>query len=173
MGFFIARFSGSSLAAVLALIAFVLQLLIRKKKLPVLWIRIISGLGAAGALYVLGATIGNVLKYPIGVSSLITIFAPLSAYTLALAVHFALIFLAAKTPKTSRVTYTTLAAAVVVSIQLALGLFNLIRNWNNFTRGNSQFLSIQLVYLVVVVISVALFWINFIKTKTFTRAEKT
>jgi hypothetical protein len=176
MNFLIARISGSALAAVLALIAFVLQLLVRKDKLqgsllPTLWIRIISGVGAAGALYIFAATIGNMLKYPIGTSSLITVFAPLLAYTLALTVHFALVFLAAKTPKPGRVTRTTLVAAVIVSIQLALGLSNLIRNWNNFTHGMVEFLYIQLVYLVVVVISATLFWISFFKSKKLTKAE--
>jgi hypothetical protein len=167
MGFLIVRISGSALTAVLALIAFVLQLLIRKNKLPALWVRIISGLGAAGALYVIAATIGNVIKYASSVSSILTVFLPLSVYALAMAVHFMLVFSAAKTPKLRRIALSTLAAAGIVSIQLALGLFNLIRNWNNFTHGMIEFLYIQLVYLALVAISVTLFWINFFKTKKF------
>jgi hypothetical protein len=176
MGFLIARISGSALAAVLALIAFILQLLIRKDKLPALWVRVISGLGAVGALYVLIATIGNVLKYTIGVSSLLTVFVPLLVHALVLAVYFALVFSTAKWREASkpyRIARPTLAVAVVVSIQLALGLFNLIRNWNNFTHGMIEFLYIQLVYLILIVISVTLFWINFAQTKKFAASVKT
>jgi hypothetical protein len=171
MGFLIARISGSAVAVVLALIAFVLQLLVRKGRLPVPGVRIIAGLGAAGALYVLGATIGNVLKYTIGVSSLLTVFLPLAAYSLALAVHFALVFSTAGT-KSWLVTDSTLAAAAIVSLQEALGLFNLLRNWNNFTHGMIEFLYIQLAYLVVVAVSVALWWITFATTKKFAAMGK-
>jgi hypothetical protein len=165
MGFLIARISGSAVAVVLALIAVVLQLLVRKGRLPVLGVRIISGIGTLGALYVLGATIGNVLRYTIGVSSLLTVFLPLVAYSLALAVHFALVFATANTAKHWLVTDSILAAAAIVSLQLLLGLFNLLRNWNNFTHGMIQFLYIQVVYLVVVVVSVALLWVTFAKAK--------
>jgi hypothetical protein len=172
MGFLIARISGSAIAAVLALIAFVLQLLFRKSKpLPASLVRVISGLGAAGALYVFAATVGNVLKYTPGVSSLLTVFLPLLAYALALAVHFIIVFVTANwrtkgddARKPRSIAFSTLAASIIVSIQLALALFNLIRNWNNFTHGMIEFLYIQLVYLILIIISVVLFWINFAKS---------
>jgi hypothetical protein len=128
-------------------------------------------LGAVGALYVFAATVGNVLKYTPGVSSLITVFLPLLAYALALAVHFVIVFSTANwrkgndAHKPQGIAFSTLAVSIVVSIQLALALFNLIRNWNNFTHGMIEFLYVQLVYLILIIISVVLFWINFAKSK--------
>ncbi|MDR1930910.1 MAG: hypothetical protein LBQ44_09835 [Treponema sp.] len=167
MGFLIARISGGAFGVVLALAAFILQLLIRRKNLPALWIRIIAAAGAAGGVFLFAATLRNVLRYAPGISSLITVSVPLLGYALALIVHFVLIFSSAGRPKALRVLSSTLAAALILTLQLGLSLFNLLRNWNNLNRGMKEFLYIQLLALVFIVLSALLFWINFGKARKF------
>lgn len=167
MAFLIARISGFAIGLVFALVAFILQLLIRKKNLPPLALRIISVLGAAGGLYLFVSTLQNVLKYTIGLSSILTVFAPLLVYAIVLTLHFIIVFTSASRPKAWRVFSSTLTVSVVVSIQLGFALFNLIRNWNNLSRGMMEFLYLQLVGLALIVFTALLFWINFAGARKF------
>jgi hypothetical protein len=167
MGFLIARISGFAIGVVFALVAFILQLLIRKKNLPVRAVRIISAIGALGGIYLFVSTLGNVLKYDIGLSSIITVFSPLLVYALVLTLHFIIIFTSAGHPKAWRVFSSTLTVSMVVSIQLGFALFNLIRNWNNLSRGMLEFLYLQLVGLILILITAVLFWIGFAGTRKF------
>jgi hypothetical protein len=171
---FIARISGGALGVIFALLAFILQWLIRRSKLPALGVRIISAAGAIGGIYIIAATVRNLLRYAAGVSSIITVSAPFLAFALALTVHFILILLnapdlSAPDPKPRRILSSNLTVALLVSLQLAFALFNLIRNWNNLTHGMKEFLYLQLLALVFIIITALLFWISFGKTKAFAK----
>jgi hypothetical protein len=165
MGFLIARISGGAIGLVLALFAFIVQVLIRRKKLPALLVRIISGIGAVGGIYLFAATVQNILKYTIGLSSLLTVFAPLLVYGVVLTVHFIVLFTGK--PKSRLTASSTLTVSAVVSVQLGLALFNLIRNWNNLSHGMKEFLYIQLIGLFTIILTALLFWLSFFRTKKF------
>jgi hypothetical protein len=174
MAFFLARVSGGALGVIFALLAFILQWLIRRFKLSVPLTQIISAIGAIGGIYIIVTTVRNLLRYAAGISSIVTVWTPFLAFALGLTVHFILIFLSAPDPKSRRILGSNLAVAALVSLQLAFALFNLIRNWNNLTRGMKEFLYIQLLALVFIIISALLFWISFGKTMRLrTRAELT
>jgi hypothetical protein len=172
LGFLIARISGSAIGLIVALYAFVLQILNRRGKLPPIAVRVLAFVGVLGGLFIFLSTLRSVLTYAIGASSIITVFAPILVYAAALIVHFVLVFLAV--PKTGqehsgapalRVSGSTLAVAVAVSLQLALAVFNLIRNWNNLNRGMKEFLYIQALSFVLILISAVFIWIAFTLTK--------
>jgi hypothetical protein len=166
VGFLIARISGSAEGLFFALYAFILHLLIGKiKKFPPLAARILAAIGALGGLFIFISTLRNVLTYAIGVSSIITVFTPILLYAAALIIHFILLFLTANRPGAARVTGSALAAALALSLQLALAAFNLIRNWNNLNRGMKEFLYIQLLSFALILISAVLFWIVFALAK--------
>ncbi|MDR1127747.1 MAG: hypothetical protein LBL20_00410 [Treponema sp.] len=171
MGFFIARVSGALLALVLALLAFVLQAILRaglRKNgaapagpgLPVF-----SAIGAAGALYVFAATVLNLIKYRSGISSIVTVSAPLLLFSAALTVNFIVLFAGAAKPDMRRLAVSGFWAALAAALQFALLVFNLVLRWNNFTRGMAEYLYIQILLLVVAAISTALFFITFFKLK--------
>jgi hypothetical protein len=169
MAFFIARISGGALCLVFTLLAFVLQRLIGKSKLSALTVRIISAIGIAGGLYIITAAVRNLLRYPAGISSVITVWAPLLLFALGLALHFALVLWDAPSPNSGRMPVFNLTAALPASLQLAFALFNLIRNWNNLTRGMKEFLYIQLLALAFIAVNTILFWISYRKARALSR----
>jgi hypothetical protein len=174
MGLFIARISDGALGVLFVLLAFVLQALIRRSKLPALGVRILSAAGALGGAYSIIATVRNLLRYAAGVSSIVTVSIPFLAFVLALTIHFLIIFSSAPNPKVWRLPYSGLAVAILSSLQLAFALCNLTRNWNNLTRGGmKEYLYLQLLALAFIIIDVLLFWIIFGKTRNFVKSAAT
>lgn len=168
MGLFIARISGGAGGVLLALFAFILRILVRRSKLPLIWLRLLSAAGVLGGAYIIFATVRNLLRYSSGVSSLITVSAPFLAFVLALSVHFLVLLLNAQNPGGWRIPYSCLVTAILASVQLALALSNLGRNWNNLTRGGmKEYLYIQFLALGFIIIDALLFWIGFLKTRGF------
>ncbi|MDR0707584.1 MAG: hypothetical protein LBF60_06890 [Treponema sp.] len=170
MGLFIARISGGALGALFVLFAFALHTLIRRTKLSAVWLRILSAAGALGGAYIIIAAVRNLLRYAAGVSSVITVSAPFLAFAVALTIHFLIILSTAPNPRVWRLPYSGLAVAILSSLQLAFALFNLIRNWNNLTRGGmKEYLYLQLLALAFIIIDVLLFWIIFGKARNFVK----
>jgi hypothetical protein len=139
MGFIVSRIVGPAIGLVLALAAFILQLLIRKGKLPAIVTRIIAAVGLAFSGYTVGYTAANLLKYPSRLSRIITVSAPLILYTLSAAVLFCIIFLNPQKPKPA-VAAANLAVTLFAGLQFCLLTFNLIRNWKNLTVGMVEWL---------------------------------
>jgi hypothetical protein len=173
MGFFIARVSGALLGLVLALLAFVLQAVLRAglrkrgavKTGPALLL--FSVLGAAGAFYILAATVLNLIKYRSGVSSIVTVSAPLLVFSAALGANFIALCVCADKPGARPLAVSGLWAALASALQFALLVLNLALRWNNFTRGMAEYLYIQILLLAVTAISTGLFFIGFFKMKKF------
>jgi hypothetical protein len=161
LGFIISRISGGALGIVLALAAFILQLLIRRVKFPALAVRIIATASTITAVYTAVITIQNLLKFPPRISSLITVSLPLLLYILGLAALFVLLFIRPQESRSIKTAHANGAVAIIAAVQFAFLLFNLIRNWNNFTRGMLEFLYIQILLLVITGITVLLFWLSY------------
>jgi hypothetical protein len=171
MGFFIARVSGALLGLVLALLAFVLQTVLRARLRKNDAARIGPGLtvfsvlGAAGAVYVFVITVLNLLKYRSGLSSIATVSAPLLLFSAALAANFTMLFVGAAKPDTGRLALSGFASALTGALQFALLILNLGLRWNNFTRGMPEYLYIQVLLLAIAAINTGLFFITFFKLK--------
>jgi hypothetical protein len=171
MGFFIARVSGALLGLVLALLAFVLQTVLRarlRKKGAVPAgpaLAVFSALGAGGAVYILVTTALNLLKYRSGLSSIATVSAPLLLFSAALAANFIVLFAGAAKPDTGRLAVSGFVAALASALQFALLILNLGLRWNNFTRGMAEYLYIQVLLLAIAAINTGLFFIAFFKMK--------
>ncbi|MDR3146700.1 MAG: hypothetical protein LBU21_10510 [Treponema sp.] len=174
MGLFIARISGGALGVLLIVFAFVLQILFRRTKLPVIGLRILSAIGIIGGVYIIFSSVRNLLRYTAGVSSVVTVSAPFLAFALALTIHFLMILLSASNPRVWRIPCSGLTVAILASLQLVFALFNLIRNWNNLTRGGmKEYLYIQLLALAFIVVDVLLSLILFVRTKQFAETAGT
>ncbi|MDR1128157.1 MAG: hypothetical protein LBL20_02505 [Treponema sp.] len=172
MGFFIARVSGALLGLVLALLAFVLQTVLRARlrKNDAAQIgpglTVLSVLGAAGAVYIFVITVLNLLKYRSGLGSIATVSAPLLLFSAALAANFAIMLFAGPSkPDTGRLALSSFAAALAGALQFALLILNLGLRWNNFTRGMAEYLYIQVLLLAIAAINTGLFFITFFKLK--------
>jgi hypothetical protein len=174
LGLFIARISSSALGVLFVVFAFILQILFRRTKLPVIGLRILSAIGIIGGAYIIASSIRNLLRYATGVSSIVTVSAPFLAFALALTIYFLVILLSASNPRVWRIPCSGLTVAILASLQLVFALFNLIRNWNNLTRGGmKEYLYIQLLALVFIIVDVLLFLIIFIRTKQFAETAGT
>jgi hypothetical protein len=171
MGFFIARVSGALLGLVLALLAFVLEAVLRARlrknnAVPAgPGLRLFSVLGAAGALYIFISTALNLVKYRSGISSIVTVSAPLFLVSVSLAANFIVLCVDAAKGKIRRLAVSGLCAALASALQFALLAFNLVLRWNNFTRGMAEYLYIQILLLALAVIDSGLFFITFFRLK--------
>lgn len=171
MGFFIARVSGALLGLVLTLLAFVLEAVFRaglrkNGAVPIgPGLRLFSALGAAGALYIFISTALNLIKYRSGISSIVTVSAPLLLFSVSLAANFVALLANAARPDIRRLAVSGLCAALASALQFALLVLNLGLRWNNFTRGMAEYLYIQILLLAVTAIDTCLFFITFLKLR--------
>ena len=171
MGFFIARVSGALLGLVLVLLAFVLEAVLRARlrknnAVPAgPGLRLFSALGAAGTLYIFISTALNLVKYRSGISSIVTVSAPLLLFSVSLAANFVVLWVDAVKADIRRITVSGLCAAIASALQFALLAFNLALRWNNFTRGMAEYLYIQILLLTLAAINAGLFFIIFFKLK--------
>ncbi|GHT80093.1 hypothetical protein FACS1894130_10660 [Spirochaetia bacterium] len=156
MGFIIARVAGVAIGLALALAAFILQLLIRKVKLPVIVTRIIAAAGLVFSLYTVITTVVNLLKFHSRLISVITVSAPLILYALGAAILFCVIFLNPHKPKPAVVT-VNLAVTLFACLQFCLHIFNLVRNWKNFSVGMTEWRTIQILVVVIAAVTLLLF----------------
>ncbi|MDR2433839.1 MAG: hypothetical protein LBD47_04660 [Treponema sp.] len=174
MGFFIARVSGALLGLVLALLAFVLQALLRAR----LWknnpvpagpgLRLFSVFGVVGALYVFISTTLNLVKYRSGLSSIVTVSLPLLLFSASLAANFVVLCVDAAKGDIRRLTVSGLCAALASVLQFMLLAFNLVLRWNNFTHGMAEYLYIQILLLALAAINAGLFFSGFLRLKKTT-----
>lgn len=170
MGLFIARISGGALGVLFTVLAFVLQVFIRRGKVPLVALRVFSAAGVAGSIYIIFITVQNLLRYAGGVSSIVTVSAPFLAFVVALTIHFFVILLSLPKVRGKGLLNSVLVTALLASLQGAFALFNLMRKWNNLTRGGmKEYLYIQLLALAFIIIDILLFWINFRKMQSFIR----
>jgi hypothetical protein len=171
MGFFIARVSGALLGLVLVVLAFVLQAVLRARlrKNSVVpsgpGLKLFSALGAAGAFYIFISTALNLIKYRSGVSSIVTVSAPLLLFSVALAANFVVLCVNQAKGDIRRLAVSGLCAALASALQFALLAFNLALRWNNFTHGMAEYLYIQILLLALAAINTGLFFIIFFKLK--------
>ncbi|MDR1408693.1 MAG: hypothetical protein LBJ12_00135 [Oscillospiraceae bacterium] len=149
MDFILSRVTGNALGFVLALFAVGVLRLIRKDKNPVL-IRVFSGAGAAGALYLMFAAIQRLLKFADSgteTATLLTAYSPLVLVALTLALLFVFLLVTAR-----KSTGAATTAAVASGVQLVLAAYNLVAHWRNYTNGSM----IEWLYLQLVVVVLAL-----------------
>ncbi|MDR2245358.1 MAG: hypothetical protein LBE17_01585 [Treponema sp.] len=156
---------------VLVLLAFVLEVVLRvrlRKNNPVPagpGLRSFSVLGAAGALYVFINTALNLTKYRSGISSIVTVSAPLLLFSVSLAANFVVLWVDAVKADIRRLTVSGLCAALASALQFTLLAFNLALRWNNFTHGMAEYLYIQILLLTLAAVNAGLFFIIFFKLK--------
>jgi hypothetical protein len=160
MGIFIARVSGELVALVLALLSFFLQLLMRRKHQPQTAVRVVSGIGAAGGVFIIGNTISGLLTYGSRLSSIITVTVPLFLFAIAVAAHFVILAVRGAKPPALNIV-----PALASTLQLAFFLFNTVRNWNNWTHGMREFFYLQIVLVVLSAVVALLFWLSYRKEK--------
>lgn len=165
MELFISRITAGAILLILALISFVFQIFARKHKIPALVIFTVGIIGAAIAVYSSFAPIKNFRSPTVTKIGVFTSYLPSIAVAVILVLHYIALAVFLTKRKNKPVVTANLAAAIALSVKLVLDLINLIRNWEIFSHGQPEIFYIQLFITLIVIISNALFWISYIKSK--------
>jgi hypothetical protein len=160
MNFFLSRAGGALLGLLIALFAFITLLVIRKraakqKGAPIVFVRAVLPVIAALSVFLIVYTLGNILKFNTGAAGLITVSFPLLVYALGVLAFAVLLFVRPERKINPALPFT----AAIAILQFALFVFNLLRNWKNFTGGSHLFLYVQILLLTVSALS-ALLWLT-------------
>jgi len=165
MELFISRITAGAILLILALISFVIQIFARKWKIPAPVILAVGIIGAVIAVYSSFAPLKNFRSPTVTKIGVFTSYLPSIAVAVILVLHYIALALFLTKRKNKPVVIANLTAAIALSVKLVLDLINFIRNWEIFSRGQPEIYYIQICITLTVIISFALFWISYIKSK--------
>jgi ABC-type Fe3+-siderophore transport system permease subunit len=155
------RISATAVILILALASFILQILLRRFKVPPTLTRILSAVGAVLAVYTLIRPISAIFAIGASPLSIATTHIPAALTSLAIAVHFVVLFLYVG-DSTKRITVdSTLWAATISTLYLALVVFNFIRTFGNYANGQPELFYIQIVLTALPVFPPLFFWLSY------------
>jgi hypothetical protein len=162
---------GSAIAGVvgivLILIAFFLQGSIRKRGQGGIIARIISAIGALGSVYFIYLNVTRLIAAPgkqTSAAAILTVHVPVTLLSVGLLALFVILFLK-KSVNSEAILKLDLALLVIVILQLALYVFNLVTHWGNLSHGMTEFLYVQIILIVIAAVSVLLSALVYKKNK--------